>query len=304
MGMKNSRNWAPLLILVVIVMLGGATSPAIKLGIRGIPPIIFVAVRFAFALMLLLPFALKYLRKLESRDWWELGKLSFWATANILLFVWGIKDTSAIMGQTLYVGVPVLTIILSQMLKTERLSSNKIIGVVLGLLGSLMIILLPAWEKGVVNGGSVKGNILIMLAVISYTVYTVKSKIFQSKYRPMVITTTFSLTTLGISLLLLPIDLRGGWDWLHKITWQGGLALAYVGFIGTGAWYWLYQELIKKASPTIASFVFYLMPIASFVWAWLLLGEKLSVGFVLGAVLVLLGAWLASKKNNEGNTSN
>ena len=73
--------------------------------------------------------------------------------------------------------------------------------------------------------------------------------------------------------------------------------MGYVALLGTGSFYFLYQYAIEAGSPVIASMIFYLAPVTAFGWAFFILGERLTTAIVVGAILVLSGAWLVSGSN-------
>jgi len=79
-----------------------------------------------------------------------------------------------------------------------------------------------------------------------------------------------------------------------------------VGILGTAVWYLLYQYIIKHSSPLTASTILYLQPAATFIWAFLLLGEQVTRGFLIGTALAFLGIYLTlqspSKKLVENLT--
>lgn len=289
------HTWRKLGLLLGVALIGGGTSPLVKYGLQVFPPFVLLAMRFWAASAVLLPFAWGELRALKREQIRRLISLSFLATANVVLFSYGIRMTTAIIGQTLYVGVPIMTLILAYGLKTENVARQKVIGVLVGLVGSLAIILLPAWDKGSVMGGRIEGNLLIALAVVCFTFYSVWSKKSQETHSPLVVTTMFMLVTAIVASVIAPFEAVTA-SWWSLVTWQSLVSVIYLGAIGSGVFYWLYQYAIKLEGATFTTFVFYLLPVATFLWAYLLLGELLTVAFVLGAVLIFWGAWIAGKK--------
>lgn len=287
--------WQRLGLLLLIAVIGGGTSPLVKYALQVFPPFALLSLRFATASLVLLPFAWGELRSLERGQFLRLCGLSMLAAMNVILFVYGVRSTSAIVGQTLYVGVPVITVIVAYYLKIERVTLHKIFGVILGLVGSLMIILLPAWSRGTLASGSIGGNLLIGLAVICFTLYGVLSKRIQKLHSPLLVTTMFMLVTAIITTIIAPFEPTVS-NWSRMVTWPIFASVVYLGVVGSGIFYWLYQYAIKREGAGIATLVFYLLPIASFGWAYLLLGEVITLEFVLGATLVFWGAAIAGKR--------
>ena len=143
---------------------------------------------------------------------------------------------------------------------------------------------------------SLAGNIIIMIAVLSFSLYSVLSKKLQTtkSISPMMLTLFFILTTITTQLFLAPLDLIYHPNWWTHISAHALLGLLYIGIISTGLYYFLYQYAIKISSPVIASMILYLQPFFTYLWAYVLLKEKLSTGFIIGMLLALIGVALTN----------
>jgi len=87
-------------------------------------------------------------------------------------------------------------------------------------------------------------------------------------------------------------------DFISNITNKTIIALLYVGIIGTSLYHFLYLNVIKTAGPVTASLVLYLQPIFSFISAFFLLGETISLSFIIGSIFALSGAYITSSNQN------
>jgi drug/metabolite transporter (DMT)-like permease len=137
------------------------------------------------------------------------------------------------------------------------------------------------------------GNLIVFSAVISFSFYSVLSKKLHNYYSPVVITSTFIIMTLIVILIALPFDKIAILS-LSQITFYNLLPVIYVGVLGTAVTYLIFQFAIKKATPIVASLTLYLQPVFTIVWASILLGEKLTAGFVAGASLALVGVYIVT----------
>lgn len=104
------------------------------------------------------------------------------------------------------------------------------------------------------------------------------------------------ITTLVIQSILIIPEASQYRDTLNEITARGIIGVLYVGIVRTALYFLLYQKIIKKANPVVASMTFYLQPIFSFVWAFFLLDERLTLSLIIGSFLAFLGASLVTKK--------
>lgn len=291
------KKLAPFFFILFAAITGGGTSTLSKIASAEIPPITFTLLRFTLGALTLLPFFIIFKEKITKIDRKSIIAISLLAALNPFLFFIGVKHTTAIMGQMLYTALPLITIIFSYWIGEETITRKKIIGVIIGLIGALIIILQPALEKGIgFMNSSMMGNIIILLGVISFSLYSVLSKKHQKFHSPLELNMYFMLTAVVIQLILLPIDLFTGPAWWQTITTSGILGLLYVGIIGTGIYYLLIQYALKTSSPLASSTILYLQPLFAIIWAGILLGEKLTSSLILGGLLAFIGIGLVMSR--------
>lgn len=175
-------------------LLGGAMAAVTKVGLSQIPPFSFAFVRFFLATLIVTPFIWSK-RNFLIQDFKTLGPLSLFATINIIFFVVGIKLTTANISQILYAAVPIITGILTHFVLEERLSSRRKVGIIIGFIGTLLVLFLPILEKGTKFSGNLAGNILLAIAVISWSMYMILSKKAQKTHSPFHIISIFIILT-------------------------------------------------------------------------------------------------------------
>ncbi len=123
---------------------------------------------------------------------------------------------------------------------------------------------------------------------MSFCLYSVISKKYSNEYSPANLTKYFILTTLVTQIFLLTFHLKE-LEVLTHLSLSTWLAVAFSGILGTALYYFLYQYVVKKASPVLASTTFFLQPLAGIMWAWILIGEKVTETLLLGAIFIFLG---------------
>lgn len=291
--MKKQTN-AQLLALFAVLLVafgGGGNSVFIKIGLKEMPLFTFNFLRFALASLTILPFLLKE-KPLNKKDITTLILFSLLLTIQITLFQFGVRLTTATISTVLYVLAPIIVALLSYLLLAEKLSSQKVAGVVLGLLGAIVIILLPRLSNGAPFSGNVIGNLLIIIAVVLTAFYTVLSKRLQKKYTPMQMTAVFIFLSTGIFFFFAIPETPATLQWIQHISFSSIISIIFVGFFGTTVNYLALQYAIKHGSPLISSMSLYLAPVVTFIWAFFLLGEQLTTGLVIGALLAFAGVFL------------
>ncbi len=283
-----------LVAIILSSLLGGATVPLSKLGLQEFPPLSFAFIRFLLSAMLILPFILKYKRGFLG-NFQKLLPLSLLATINIIFFILGIKTTTATSGILLYAAVPVLAGLLGYILFRHKLPSYQLIGLILGFIGVFVIVFLPILEKGNPFSGDLLGNLLIAVGVITWSFYMVLSRKTLLTFSPFVMTAVFIFLT---ALALFPLFIFESLTntlWFKNVTLTGVFSLIYVATISTILTYFLGQYAIKHGGIVFASMTFYLVPVVGYIFSFLLLGELLTLGLVLGGVLALIGVFLVTK---------
>jgi len=283
------------LAIILITVLGGATSPYVKLAVKVIPPLTYTFIRFLLAFLLILPIFLKSKPKFKKKDL-SLVWLSLFSTFNIVLFAFGIRLTLASVGQVIYSFQPIVVAILSYFLLKEKFNRRKILGVIIGFIGVNTIIALPIFGQGFINKGVI-GNLLIFIGCLSYSYYTVLSKKFSKRYSPLWLTIFFILTTTIVSLIFSMKELSSINYWFSNLTPAIIWAIIYVTVIGTIMAYFLQQYVIKYASSLIVSLTQYLAPGITMVWSNMILGEKFSLSLIIGTAIILYGAWLVTRES-------
>ena len=159
----------------------------------------------------------------------------------------------------------------------------------------MIIILLPVLGEPSAIKGNLWGNIIIFTAMLSWAAYTVFSKKFHTRYSPIYLNTCFILTAAVIQFFPALSEFSSDNVWWQHVSANSIFAVFYVSALGTVATYIFYQYAIKHGTPIIASMSLYIQPIATFSLASIILGEILTLGFIIGSILIFFGTWRVTK---------
>lgn len=280
-----------IITVAAITIFTGATAAFVKIGTREMSAELFTLIRFGIAGIVLIPLFLKSKFKF-NRKFFELMAVSSLASLNVLLFAKGIILTSANVGSTVYVLTPLVVAIMSFFILKENVNVKKSAGIAFGLVGALIIILLPLLQKNSPFSGNLEGNILIGIAVFSFSLYTVLSKKLHLHFSPLQINMVFIITTFLIMILLNIPQMTTIASTIQGLSFESIVSVVFVGIISTALHYVLYQYIVKHGSPLIASTILYLQPISTVIWSYFLLGERLTIGLVIGGILAVAGTYL------------
>src|SRR3989338_1865351 len=288
-----------ILLVVATALAGGGIPVFSKLLLREIGPTEFMTLRFFGAWLLFLPFVIKALPRKIS-DWLKISLVVMPAAINMILFARGLFFTTATMAALIYSFSPIAAAIMVYFIGQEKLNWRKIIGILIGFIGMLILIIAPLNYQSLADFvGTAKGNGLMLLCMMLMTIFTVASKPLQQKFSPAVITSILFLNCFIVNAI------AGGYtifnpSLLLKLSTTAWLSLGYLIFINSIIFFWLYQITLKQTTAVNVSMTSYITPIITFVWAAILLGERLNSVLVIAGALTLTGAYLTTTAKNHG----
>ena len=175
-----------------------------------------------------------------------------------MLFILGMSFATANVGVVIYAGTPLLAGLFLFFFFKEKLQLRKIIGIIVGFLGVLIIVLLPLLGSG--ETGSFLGNMILSCSVCIWSLYMVFATRLLKKYSPFTVVSNFIFTT---TILLLPFlfwDLEVHAGWWHEVTGWGIAGILYTAIFATIITYILNQYAIKHGGAVFASTTFLYNP--------------------------------------------
>lgn len=265
----------------------GTAFPAIKAGLSDAPPLLFAALRYDLAALLLLAYAAFVLRD------WRPHRRAEWAAvaAGGVLFIGGTgflylgqQYTTSGASAIIYSLGPILTAAVAWLLlPTERLSRRALLGILIGFLGvGLVVRPTPA----PVANADLLGKVLVLIAITSVTIGTVALRRIGA-HMPIVKLTGLSLAVGAI--LLHAASLLVGEPQAVRTTPTFVAAYLYLALIASGVGFVAYFSLLERVGPLQANLVVYLVPIVAAVVGWAWLGETLTGLTLLGFLVIFAG---------------
>lgn len=257
----------------------------------------FILLRVAGATILfwIVSFFIKT-EKIEKADYLRILAAAFFGVAlNMLTFFKGLSYTSPIMGAVLMVTTPIIVLIFSAVLIKERIETKKIIGIVLGLAGTLFLIL---YGKSMTNApNATLGNFLVFINAVSYAFYLIIVKKLMDKYNAFSFVKWIYL--FGF-LMILPF----GWNEFHAIHWEIIPNMIYlkIGFVvifSTFLTYLFNLLSMRELKPTTVAVFIYLQPFFAAIFAIYLDKDELSWVKIASAFLIFIGVSLVIQKKKE-----
>jgi O-acetylserine/cysteine efflux transporter len=283
----KQKRLLPILALILANVLWGISTPLIKIGLQSIPVPVFIATRFFFAALLLMPLARSVWRPLKGS---QLLVLALAAILDITLSVpavnLGLTKTTASNTGIIWLLMPVFLFLLSVAFLKEKLQLKTFIGIMLALAGSLVIIGKP-WDSGSMT--SLTGNLLVLLAVFLNALAVIIIKPLTKLFHHWQI--TFMYYLIGVIPLMIYASTRlSSWQ-ISKITTHSWLALLACILTSTASNPLFYFALRSKTVQNVSVYQ-YLDPLTAVVGAWFLLAERPTPLFYLGVVFIVAGVYV------------
>jgi drug/metabolite transporter (DMT)-like permease len=291
----SSRTKA--LIAIVISSLLWSSAGLAKIVVQALDPYSAAFLRFFVASIVMLPFFLRENNRGKHilRD---LVPLSLLLTANIACYYIGLMSSTANAAALIYAGLPLVTAILAHRFIHEQLTVKRLMGIVIGLCGVILIALLPVLEKDAAISGSLWGNTFFVIAILVFPWYTVGSRraITILKYSPVTLTSVSLFTTTIVFFCISLFTFRSE-NIPHLLQPSIILLSLYLGILVTAATYLLYQWAVKYSSATTAALGSYLQPVFAVILNIIFLHEAVTPLFLLGGIIVLAGVVIAGGTN-------
>ncbi len=280
------------LLLLFLALVWGSSFILIKKGLLGLSPLQLGSLRIIFSAVFLLVIGFKSLTEIKHTQWKYIALTSLFGTF-IPAFLFAIAQTqiSSSVSSILNSLTPLNTLILGGILFGLTIKRKQTIGVIVGLIGTTLLIVNGALHHPNQNYGY---TILVLMATLCYATNVNLIKKYLSDVKPLSITTGNFLVMLLPALVVL-FTTNFTQVMYHSEVTTAMLYVIILGVVGTGIANILFYKLIQISSPVFATQVTYLIPIVAFFWG-LLDHESLTIVQAIGAFIILIGVYLSSKK--------
>lgn len=282
------------LSLVALTAMWGSSFLFTKIAVTALPAETVVTVRLVIAAVVLVLLAWLLGRGLPrgGRLWLFFGLIA--VVGNLLpfsLITWGQRAIDSGLAGILMAVMPLATLGLAHLfVPGERLTGNRVAGFLLGFVGVVALV----GPEALLAVGGAHGPLVPMLAVLAGALCYGTSAIL-ARLRPPSDALSTAAATIGIAALLsVPAGLFGpvgdGGAPVDGDLTPGVLgALLFLGLFSTATAMVVYFRLIRTAGPSFTSQLNYLIPLWAVGVGVLFLGERPTLGHLVGLVLILAG---------------
>jgi len=290
----NARRIAFVFAFLASLFYGVAFTVAKDVMPAYIKPFGFILLRVSVAgiLFWLVGMTIKK-EKIQNRDFIRIFMAALFGCAlNMLTFFKGLSMTTPISAAVIMVITPVLVLSFSSLILKERTTPLKILGIFIGLSGTLLLILYG--QKLEIDKTGMIGNLLVFVNAASYALYLIIIRNLTQKYHPL----TFAkwIYLFGF-FLVLPFGLAE----LKEVNWQelpdrAWIGMGYIVVITTFLTYMFNMFALRELKATTLSIFIYLQPLIASIYAILVGSDSLNTVKIMAAILIFTGVYLVTSK--------
>lgn len=292
---------------VIACLLWSTAYAGIKIGLQYDTPLHFAGIRFIISGLMILPFTIKPAAFIAMvREHW---KIVFWVTVlqtlvNYIFFYLGMDLVPGALGAVIVGSQPLITAVIAAMMhESEKLTRRKIITIILGITG---VVLISAGRQAFKLGtiAEVAGVVMILIANIGTATSNVMVSLRSKGVNPFVLSST-SLFLGGVIIYLISIGFEHppvGKKPFDYIYWLDLLWLSFMSAYAFSLWFKLLQRPhVKVSELNLWKFI---IPVVGAILSWLLVpGEKPDWLTISGMVIITISLIAFFKNGHKIRTS-
>ncbi len=281
----GAREWT---MLVGLSVLWGGSFFFVGVAVAELPPLTIVMLRVALAAIALWCIALAMgLRPPKNLRVWTafLGMGLLNNVIPFVLIVWGQTQIASGLASILNATTPIFTVVVASMLlPDERATPLKLVGVMVGFIGVVVMIGVPAID----GERSLLAQVAIIAATLSYAFAGVYGRRFKTMTISPTITAAGQVTASALVLAPIALIVDGPLDIAEPSigTWGAIVGLAV---LSTSVAYVLYFKILESAGATNLLLVTLLIPVSAILLGSMFLNETLDAVHFVGIALIALG---------------
>ncbi len=287
------KKWLYLLLLSLI---WGTSFILIKKGLIGLTQIQLGSLRTVLTAIILFSVGLPTLKNIKKQQWkWIALSALFGTFIPAYLFAFAQKHIDSAVASILNSLTPLATAVLGYLVFSIYTTRRQMIGVFIGLVGSVMLILAGAHINPHQNHWY---GILVLIASVGYALNVNILKKYLSELSPLAIATGNFVVIVIPALLILIATGYFSQVWTAPQVQISTGYILILALFGTALAKILFNKMIQISSPVFASSVTYTMPVVAVMWG-LFDGERFGWYQGISALIVLFGVYLANQRKTR-----
>jgi len=263
-----------------------------------VPPLTLNFFRWLIVWVILIPFTFRDILKnikVIKKNFYPILLMSITSISifNSVVY-YSLNFTQVLNGALMISIIPVLIVFISFIFKTEKINFSQIFGLLLSITGVLTIITRLDFAK-LINLDLNKGDLWLLVAMLSWAIYS--TMLITHKTGLKYLSFMTAIVSIGLIFLFPQFLFELSNHQVIKFNIPFILITSYVVFFAGLGSYILWNKAVVIVGPNKAGIFLHLMPVFSSFMAIFLLNEKLMNFHIIGAIIIIIGIYLSSKKS-------
>jgi drug/metabolite transporter (DMT)-like permease len=286
----RAAPWRTPLELTVLGAIWGGSFMFMRVAAGDFGPFPLVEMRLGLGALVLVPFLWRARAQFTPTLWLRVAGIACTnAVVPLTLFAWGAERAPAGIGAISNGMTVMFTALVAFLFYGERIGARRLLGLIAGLVGVAVL------ASGRMAGASVGPAALAGTAAsLCYGCGLNLVRRYLTGYPPAAVAAA-ALTSGAV--LLAPLAIHSWPD--HSIPGRSWLSAVLLGVLCTGIAFVFYYRLVARIGASRTSTVTYLIPLFGVIWAWLLLGESVTLTMMLAGALILGGVALSQQRERK-----
>ena len=266
-----------------------------------IPPFTLNFYRWTFAWLILAPFTLKEIIEKKNYIFENIKLIIILGITSITIFnsnvYYSLNFTQVISGVLMISTIPVMIIIFCWLLKIEKTNTYQVLGLIFSLSG-VAVIITKANLDILLNLHFNRGDLWMVVAMFSWATYSALLR--KKKLEISQLSLLQTIISAGLVFLLPAYLIELSLGYKASINMPFVLTLTYVVLFPGLASFIFWIKGISLIGSNRAGIFLHLMPIFSTILAIIIFKENFMIYHLIGAILIITGIILSSKKSTNG----
>ncbi|MFC0561390.1 DMT family transporter [Halalkalibacter alkalisediminis] len=291
--------------IIAAMVIVGSSVVAGKILVQTMPIFIASELRFLVASLILVPLLIikEGIPSLNKKD---IIILFFQSLTGVFLFsvfmLYGLKFTTAMEAGIITSTLPAMVALLAFFIIKEKLTSNKIVGVLTAILGIVILNISGVFNEVIVGPLEFLGNMLILGAVMGEALFIILGKSISKKISPLAISTSVSVIGVFLFFPMAIYDFTNSHysfgsfnDWL--------LIFSFGIFVTVLAFLLMYQGIAVLPATTVGILTS-VLPLSTVILSSFFLKESFHSYHLIGTCLIFIAIYLTSRvEKSQANKS-
>ncbi len=262
-------------------------------ALQTLTPAALIGVRTVIATPILFLWAARTQRtvRIERADVVRLAALAFLGvTVNQLWFAEGIRRAGPVHAAVLVVCIPALTLLTAVLLRRERATVHRVVGIAIALAGMAGVVRVERFD---LSSEAALGDLFLVGNALAYAIYMVLVRPILARVpASVVVSWVFLFGALGALPWTLPALIATPWV---GVGWQTWAIVAFIILGPTCGAYALNAYALRSIDASVVAVFIALQPFVGALAAWALLGSEITPRTVVSGLVLIVGVLIASR---------